>query len=429
MLLLIIFCVSVIIFIVTIVLAVQCFTHYDKNNENQNQMENIGKTLEDLRTKIDRINTNSNGNANISASVNALKVSHDQLIEWLNNSLVPAINHITEINDKLKRDDLSAAFQKLLTDLRQKESCCLKEKLSSQGVPSDFQDSLVDIYQFIVALEKDFLPAVPSLQYSIVGQALSQKDWKNILTQVRGNIDKIFLTADQVKNLEREKKNLEDILNNQREEIKTLQSDKEQAQKDIEALNESIASQKEERESQERILRTQYETQIKQEQENSDQKLQQEQERCKNLIAATKNSFATFAPESILALFNVSLENMDKAGKRLMAVYSYLSLLRELRGSSFVKRFASFDRDLYIAFQGDELLQIRKKIEENLNPQILSEGYKIMWSNPGEKINPDIHYDDTSLGQVIAKVKSAVVYRLDDNGNWKCDSIGTVETR
>ena len=148
-------------------------------------------------------------------------------------------------------------------------------------------------------------------------------------------------------------------------------------------------------------------------------------------MESIKENFSRFAPGDILSIFNVDLASIDKNGnnKRLMAVYSYLSLLKELRGSVFTKRFAGFDRDLLASFQGDELFQVRQNVEEHLNTQIESEGYKVHWPLPEQRINPELHYDETEAGQIIAKVKSAIIYKTDENGVFKCEVTASVETR
>ena len=299
--------------------------------------------------------------------------------------------------------------------LAQQQGCCFKEKMQNDGIPLDFQNYLHDVFNFISQLESNHKDSSQGA-YSLAGQ----KNWRDTLNTLKRKLDDLKRNADTIPELQRRENELKRSLEALNQEVAGLKSQAEKKDKELAERKEEISLLQLDAEEKEKKLVDDW------------QKKLDDREKANTLaVESIKENFSRFAPGDILSIFNIDLASIDKNGnnKRLMAVYSYLSLLKELRGSVFTKRFAGFDRDLLASFQGDELFQVRKNVEEHLNPQIESEGYKVQWPLPEQRINPELHYDETDAGQIITKVKSAIIYKTDENGVFKCEVTASVETR
>ena len=147
-------------------------------------------------------------------------------------------------------------------------------------------------------------------------------------------------------------------------------------------------------------------------------------------LSQVRQNFERFAPEEILRMFNVTPNDIAGGGNRTMAVYSYLNLLRELSGDSFVSRFKCFDSDLSLSYsEQGELSVVRKRVAAHLNARIAEEGYWIEWAMPGQEFKAKIHSDESDAkGNSISMVKSATIYEMDKEKHLKCVEKGIVRT-
>lgn len=379
--------------------------------EKKEHMEKIDKIGSDLSKLLaqQRQGVTQSQPANLERKLDEVSKNSKDIIQY-SDAIYQMLSKKSENNF-----DPQMLLSQIKNILAQQQGCCFKEKMQNDGIPLDFQNYLHEVFNFISQLESNYKDSSPGA-YSLAGQ----KNWRDTLNALKRKLDDLKRNADTIPELQRRENELKSSLVALQQEVAGLKLQAEKKDKELEERKEEIALLQLDAEEKEKKLIDDW------------QKKLDDREKTNNLtVESIKENFSRFAPGDILSIFNVDLASIDKNGnnKRLMAVYSYLSLLKELRGSVFTKRFAGFDRDLLASFQGDELFQVRKNVEEHLNTQIESEGYKVHWPLPEQRINPELHYDETNAGQIIAKVKSAIIYKTDENGVFKCEVTASVETR
>ena len=325
---------------------------------------------------------------------------------------------------------------KIISAINSKDFCFYKEQLEKYSkVPQYFLDSLQQYYDFIMQLYNETGHLDNSLPID--------EPPENIFSEIQNWLEQIKNDAGKLLHVEGEnnKKDVEIVsLNNQ---IENLNSEKSQYQEEVQQLEERLEGEKtkhqeevqqleerlegEKTKHQEEIQRIQKQqdgflTNTRQDHTAEIEKLKQEYQ---GEIENQGKVLAALVPMEILDLFDMTYGDFNS--RKLMVVYSYLSLLRDTREGVFIERFRSFDRDLLVAVNTPELTDVRSKVEAHLNGKLTV--FCIHWSKPGERFNPGIHFDSTGQGQIISKVNTAVIYRKNQDGKEICSTLGKVETR
>ena len=309
------------------------------------------------------------------------------LSEIINGNAPTILKEISSGIDDIKKD---------LNVLKTKEGCCFKEKLLKDGIPAVFLNSVGEVYkncldlnQVITGVASD---QADSLSFTEMFKAI--EDLKEEKALFEGDNKRLNGELQQKDKTIREKNqiitNQEGIISTQKTKIETQETTIKEKDQSINTIKNDLAA---EYASKEQTLKTNHQREMQ----------------------SSLEKFEKIAPREILSLFNISFENFEMFPKKLMAAYSYMCLLKDLH--SFERQFQGFDDVLYSAFDGNELKEVRSKVQAHLNQVPGVQGvFKIQWATPGQIFNSKYHLSDSKVGQVIKTVKTATVFRI-ENGN------------
>ena len=265
--------------------------------------------------------------------------------------------------------------------------------------------------------------------------AMQGEDWEiltlQLIDKINADMDKTALTKQvndlsmQVKNLTQEKETLSVEKTNLQQTKSTLEQQVAAKDQAIKALQAEKAQSDKTWQDMVNDQKTDFDNQLAEEQNAHNAAMQKLNGEHQEAVKKLTDAFDKLVSPEIQKLFGVSVEQINESVLRSM--YSYLCLLRELRTNVFADRFRVFDKDLRSSFEGQELADIRQKIEEDLNPRIQKAEYSIHWPAVGERYDEDIHRSESDYGQTITDVKTAVVYRLKD-GEFQRENKATVVT-